>query len=819
MHISYIIHKIKKESGFCLAITIRNNEGVLSCEKRGQLDPKDRLLSEAVIKDYNAHKSLKTANCEYGFFDKLTLSEKQTSFFLTELAKAKQVSFEGKKVVIDPLSYCKLFYHISLSSEYAHIEAFIHDHTEQYPLKEIEAYVGESVVWILHKGVLKRLKQDYKWLKLALSGEPLSGKKREDLLDHYENELPIAQCVPNALFKIEKPTLHVPIPVIILKNDRGLFFDLVFEYPSKGTYCFLDSHNDYLNQADEIFWESLLVENQVKKSGREYFVSSIDQEIVFRKLIELSFVIKTLKNQKVLLLEKAAGSMDESALKAELKLELSFGDKKAALDALMESVIKKNPFVVLDSKEVGILPLNLFQELDVLCKASKKGEVLEFATHLKGDFSFKQIDITDQTLLPLDQLKFDYFSLKLLDFQKQGVAWLLNKIHKNQSVLLADDMGLGKTVQVLALVDLIKLALPLGALVLCPKSIKTQWQEAISTFLKGIDVQIQVMTFHELRATDQALKTSLVIVDEAQAIKNSQTQLFSKVCQIKAPYRLALTGTPIENSLNDVISIFQFLDSKLVEDFQGLSSVLNASKIKKRLAPFILRRTKKQVLSDLPPLFEQNIDIEMNESQNLIYSGLLESAKKNPLHAFQLLTKLRFAALDPRLIDPEIEEMSPKTWQIIEDITSIVNSSQKVIVFSQFTSYLTLLKQHLETQNIPYAYLDGQTLDRDKAIDSFKADKNVLLMSLKAGGVGLNLQMADYVLIADPWWNEAAERQAIDRAYRLGRKGSVVARRYLTINTLEKKIQELKASKWALLDELSEHTTQNSEGVLELLFS
>jgi len=209
----------------------------------------------------------------------------------------------------------------------------------------------------------------------------------------------------------------------------------------------------------------------------------------------------------------------------------------------------------------------------------------------------------------------------------------------------------------------------------------------------------------------------------------------------------------------------------------------------------------------------------MTEAQHNLYHKVIEEAKHTPIHVFSLLTKLRLIALDARLVEPDIDDMSFKTWQIIEDIASIVDSHQKVIVFSQFTSYLALLKKHLDEKNIQYAYLDGSTRDREKSLESFRQDTQVLLMSLKAGGVGLNLQMADYVLLADPWWNQASEQQAIDRAYRLGRKASVVAKRYYTLGTLEKKIEDLKHSKWALLDELSQDVEKPTLDILQLLLS
>lgn len=251
----------------------------------------------------------------------------------------------------------------------------------------------------------------------------------------------------------------------------------------------------------------------------------------------------------------------------------------------------------------------------------------------------------------------------------------------------------------------------------------------------------------------------------------------------------------------------------------GLSCDLNQNKIKRLLSPFVLRRTKADVLKDLPKLFEQTIDIEMDEKQALIYQKLIEKAKNEPTHHFSLISQLRLCALDARLVDESHDEPSSKTWQIIEDIETIVSSKQKVIVFSQFTKYLQLLKQHLNEKGLEFAYLDGQTQNRDKPLEDFKGSSSIFLMSLKAGGVGLNLQQADYVLIADPWWNQASEKQAIDRAYRLGREAPVVARRYLTLGSLESKIFELKAHKWALLEDMTSLSDKDLGELLEVIFT
>lgn len=817
MHVSYIIHKIPKDGFFSLAISIKNAEGILSAEKRGQLAPLDKKIVEALIKDFNTHKLLKSSPLEYGRFEKIPVSDKQVTFFLTELAKVKEVFFESKKIVIDALSFAKLFYEIHVLDDEVQIKPSIIDGMAQFELNQIELFLGQTTVWLLDKGVLKRLKQEFKWLKIALENKVLLDKKREDLLDHYENELPISFDVPEACFIYKKGEQICPEPLIELSNDRGLFFQLKFKYGDKGSFYFQQAPHKILNKEEESFWEKVLLDLGIKKNHTEYYVSSPDQEKLFKQLINQGFLIIHKSGKKVVITEPISSLISENEEGYEFEITISHEGQKASLEDVLSSALRKTPLVNLGKDKLGLIPLSILNDLEVLFKGQKKGEKIGFKPYLKGDFLLKSLNTADKTELDLSEVRFNHFNLKLLEFQKVGVAWLLSHIKKGFSCLLADDMGLGKTIQVLALIDLIKPLIKKGVLIICPKSIKAQWKESILKFLEGISLRIDIMSFHELRASDKPLSYSLTIVDEAQAIKNPSTLLFQKCSQIDSDYKIALSGTPVENSLKDLVTIFDFLSPDLIEEFQGMSMALSSQKINRRLAPFIKRRLKQDVLDQLPELFEQECLIDMGEKQAQIYYDLIQEAKKTPTHAFSLLTRLRLAALDERLIDPTITEMSSKTWQVLEDIAQIYESGQKVIVFSQFTSYLALIKKHLEEKGLLYAYLDGSTSNREAVIQEFFSDKNILIMSLKAGGVGLNLQVADYVLLLDPWWNEAIEKQAIDRAYRLGRQKPVVAKRYLSLGTLETKIKELKASKMALLNDLETSASLTNQDLFEFL--
>jgi superfamily II DNA or RNA helicase len=819
MKVSYIIHKLVKDDGFSLAITLKVAGIILSCDARATLEPLDKKIADHIIKDFNACKTLKQSPLEYGKFEKVPISDKQLSTLLIELAKTKEVLFETKKVVIDALGFSKLFLDLHVSPSEAVFEAFIIDGVSKYGLKEMEAFWGQDSVWILHHGVLKRLKTAGKWFKMALSQEPITGKKLQLFLDHYDNELPLDSSIPEAKFSYEEEKKFQIEPLVILKNTQGLFLELHFNYGPLGIFGFKDPKNQKQNHQDEMFWHNIICDLGVKKSGPDFYVSAHEREKIFTNLLAQGIALQAPGGKKIKLLTTSKAVLKTDEVLASLNLELNFEGTVASLEAIKEACQSQSPLIKLTGGDLGLISPSMLEDLQLSFKGHISGGALITRADYKGDFIMKSFKMQSHSHLSLENAKFHHFKLQLLEFQKLGVAWLLSCLKEGRSCLLADDMGLGKTIQTLAVIDLLRGHLSQGILLICPKSLKLQWQQAAQTHLGAEASHLIIKTFHEVRALPPLEPFSLCVIDEAQNIKNPKTQLFQKISQIQAPLKLALTGTPVENSLNDLLSIFAFLNPELIAEFsQGVSSV-NQNKFKKRLAPFILRRTKQEVLLELPELFEQTCYVDMDELQASSYISMIENAKKEPVHSLALLTRLRLAALDPRLIDNSITQMSSKTWQILEDIQTIVQSGQKVILFSQFTSYLALVKAHLEEMKLSYSYLDGSVKDRDKPLSEFKSSVPILLMSLKAGGVGLNLQEADYVLLADPWWNEAAEKQAIDRAYRLGRDRAVVARRYVTAGTLETKLEELKAYKWALLDEITSKPHHELEGVFKIIFS
>ena len=436
----------------------------------------------------------------------------------------------------------------------------------------------------------------------------------------------------------------------------------------------------------------------------------------------------------------------------------------------------------------------------------------------------------------------------LRDYQKEGLGWFEFLRQFQFGGCLADDMGLGKTVQVLALLEqrrLNKQGAPRASLVVAPRSLVFNWMQEAARFspqLKVLDhsgagraawtrqianFDLILTTYGTLRADAAKLKDVVfdyVILDESQAIKNATTVTAKAVRLLQGQHRLALSGTPIENHVGELWSLFEFLNPGMLGKasvFAGLASSTEVSAdtarfLGKALRPFILRRTKQQVATELPDRTEQTIYCELEGEHKAHYIQLRdhyrqallggagnEGFEKNGIQVLEALLRLRQAACHPGLLDEKrTDESSPKLDVILDQIQSVTEEGHKVLVFSQFTSFLAIVRKQLDKLGIVYEYLDGQTRNRQERVERFQNDPAcpLFLISLKAGGVGLNLTAADYVFILDPWWNPAVEAQAIDRAHRIGQQRQVFAYRLIAKDTVEEKVLELQARKRELAD-------------------
>ncbi len=457
------------------------------------------------------------------------------------------------------------------------------------------------------------------------------------------------------------------------------------------------------------------------------------------------------------------------------------------------------------------------------------------------------------------------FQGTLRSYQSEGVAWLQYLRGLGFGALLADDMGLGKTIQALAALETRR---GTGmALVVVPRSLLGNWRREAERFTPAMrvlvhhgtnrqttfeDVDLILTTYATLRndiGVFQPLEFDTCILDEAQAIKNRWTQSSRCVQSIRAKHRIALTGTPVQNHVGEIANIFDFLNPGVLSQSRSLKAVLNpkltptAGEIElfaKAVGPFVLRRLKEDVEIELPPKTVQDIWCDLDGSHHDAYRELLDEIKsgvssriaadgwgKSKMHVFEAMTRLRLCACHPGLgaLEARPDCASAKIELLLEMVAEVIESGRKALVFSQFTSLLAFVRERFEANGVAYEYLDGQTRNRDERIERFQSDPDcpVFLLSLKAGGLGLNLTAAEYVFILDPWWNPAAEQQAIDRAHRIGQEKPVFVYRIFAADTIEHRVVQLQAEKDLLVRDVLGNAASVAREIeetdLDLLFS
>ncbi|MCK4259619.1 MAG: SNF2 helicase associated domain-containing protein [Halanaerobiales bacterium] len=483
--------------------------------------------------------------------------------------------------------------------------------------------------------------------------------------------------------------------------------------------------------------------------------------------------------------------------------------------------------------------------------------------HVKGDRIYNELreDLTNQNLIQDQELP-DEIQNVLRDYQKTGYNWL-RFLHKYRfSGILADDMGLGKTVQVLTLIKGINSDKP--SLVICPRTLLYNWGEEIEKFFPSLkyiiyygnpaerkrlqeqidDYDIIITTYSIIgRDIDFLTKKSFVycILDEAQHIKNYRTKRAESVKNIRAENRLILTGTPIENSVEELWALFDFLmpgyldthssfKKKFLTPIKDHADVNVLNELKQRVAPFILRRNKAEVLTELPKKMVQVSKVSMTQLQEDTYKTILSQVRHDVLSAVQekgflrsqitvlsALTKLRQICNHPKLILQDLDEKisSGKLEALLEIVREAIASGHKMLIFSQFVKMLRIIEDEFKNAGVTYEYLDGSTKNRMERVKKFNEDPaiNAFLISLKAGGTGLNLTSADIVIHVDPWWNPMVENQATDRAYRIGQKNKVMVYKLITAGSVEEKMLRLQEKKKNIFDAVIEQNT----GALERL--
>jgi SNF2 family DNA or RNA helicase len=714
--------------------------------------------------------------------------------------------WNGKKIVVDPFTPALFLYEVD---EAFHVTGKFRWATQEAPLAACE---GVFPGIMIHHSVLRFVEADWKWVSYVY---PQPKPIDRAFLEQCQRD----STAPEIVWKRPLPD---PLPVLVLNDRTGAFANLWMDYGVLG--------RSPINEKAEAerFWEKDLLETAfIKKqvgSSRYYCpLDKVGKSLTF--LLEIGWTILDFQGKKVV----RQGAQALEAVKDQdaliLRGKVSYGEHQADLTRVLGAFNRRERFLDLSPDVVGLIEerqgwVDLSQEeMDgsgIKVRRAHFG-LLEEMVRLPEGY---QLSEWRQTL-PAPSFRGTLYS-----YQQQGVDWLSYLYCSGFHGVLADEMGLGKTVQLLAFFSTLVLQQPI--LIVMPRSLLFNWKREFDRFLPEWEVYVHsgsgrlqnlegkrvILTSYAVLRQDRMLfesgQYSCVVLDEAQAIKNSDSLTAQIACRLNSRFRLAVTGTPVENRWEDLWSLFHFAMPELLGEKKE-SPLLE--RVRKKIRPFTLRRMKRDVDLNLPPKLEQAVWVDLDEGQREYYDQFLARAKgglmqkvahdgaaKHRMEILEAILRLRQICCCPQLVSGEAPEESGKLERLMADLEEAVLGQHKVLVYSQFTAMLRLIEKRVREKGWGYAYLDGQTENREKEVEQFQNDPDTLvfLISLKAGGVGLNLTAADYVFLFDPWWNEAVENQAIDRAHRVGREKPVIARRYIAVETIEEKIIKVKDHKRAL---------------------
>lgn len=520
--------------------------------------------------------------------------------------------------------------------------------------------------------------------------------------------------------------------------------------------------------------------------------------------------------------------------------------------AIIESgYIKKLERIFKQSKDKKKVKISFFDlpEIEDLLDEQLQGET--FARHRKIYEGFNG--------LAAQTLKLPKVKAELRPYQTEGIKWIKYLYDNNLGGCLADDMGLGKTIQTIAMLTLVYPKEKKPALIVMPRSLLFNWQNELKRFAPKLTVytyygndrnmeealkqQVILTTYAIVRNDVETFRKQqfhYVILDESQNIKNVSAQTTQAVLLLNAPHRLALSGTPVENNLTELYSLYRFLNPAMfgsLEDFnsrytypiQRDNDKDTLYSLRRKIFPFMLRRLKKDVLTELPDRIDQTLYVEMEKDQARFYEQrrlyyyqqvkqtiAAEGIQKSQFVMFQALNELRrIASVPESLSDGQI--ISPKLEILSDALTEAVSNGHKVVVFFNYIAGIELMSERLDSMGIDYACMTGSTTDRKSIVERFQHNAScmVLLMTLKTGGVGLNLTAADTVFIFEPWWNKAAEEQAINRLHRFGQTAKVLSYSLITQGTIEEKIHQLQQRKAELFEGLIGSDSSSSKQLTE----
>ncbi len=759
------------------------------------------------------------------------------------LAATGHLYFKGK-----PL-YCDLFGRMDckvIVEEDLRVCGYVKNQDALVDIKKLDFLGCGPPHWYIQGSFLKLIGSEIPWnmlKKLRELNSPWSGVEIEAL---KEEGLQI-EFKGASSYKADAEL--DPVPILVLKDRTGAFADLYMCYGEGREIPYHDPRtvSEFKRKRDvEKSWEKDLLETSFiqKITGTSRYYCPLDKvpkSLAF--LLEIGWRVRDAKGNRVARQTDINLDLTESDTKISIQGKVRFDEFEADLKDIAGTFNRKERFIHLGNGVVGLMPESL-QLSSVLEEGEIVGEKLQIKKNRFGvlrELLESNLRVTcDEKIKQFNGVVHSSpgpgFKGVLRPYQQEGLNWLTFLEKHRFGGILADDMGLGKTVQVLALLSCIQSDKP--SLIVLPNSLVFNWKREVEKFLPEMKVHIHhgadrqnkldiekglILTTYTTLRNDLSLFKSkhfeCIFLDEAQTIKNAHTQIAQAVCELQGRFRLTITGTPIENHLNELWSQFRFLMPDLLGEQSTFEAEVQASssdsrylqRIRRRIKPFVLRRKKEDVAKDLPEKIEQVVWIEMPEEQRTYYDQFLASAKKGlegkgRMEILESILRLRQICCHSLLVTDELS-ISGKLEALLEDLETIFEEGKKALVYSQFTSMLSLIGKALKERQWNYTYLDGSTTNRADVVDRFQNDPQVsfFLISLKAGGIGLNLTAADYVLLYDPWWNEAAENQAINRAHRIGRCDTVIAKRYVVAESIEEKMMTLKTHKRTIIENILDH--------------
>lgn len=752
--------------------------------------------------------------------------------------------------------------------------------------------VGEGTPpWFIQGITLKLIKGAPSWRRLqSLAEAPLLLDKRShrSLLQDLEADDELFRLIllekkedlstPSSDTSLSSADPQ-PYPRLILKDRWGIGADLWMDYGEGRLIPFDDprpiirlegeSKGLRRQQETERGWEQDLLETDfVRKAmeGSHYYcpMNKVAKSLTF--LLELGWKIYDFQGKEVVRCTGTALSFEEQSHRITITGHLTYQQHRAEISQVIGTFNRREHFFSLSNDTVALIPSDA--TYDALSHLAEEGTIEGEQLFLRKNHltlldplwqearRSENLNVLRERLQHFTHIEHappsNRFNGILRPYQQKGVDWLAFLYQYGFHGILADEMGLGKTIQVIAFLSRLHSSMP--HLIVVPTSLLFNWRHELNRFLPTLSVVVYqgitlpqpleqydliLVSYAMLRRhlpTFMSLSYHTLILDESQMIKNADTQTARAVCQLQATFRLCMTGTVIENHLHELWSHFSFLMPDLLgsrnhfdqEMLNAQSDRRHLDRLKKKVAPFFLRRLKGEVAADLPPRIDQVIWIEMSETQRTTYNTLLarfkggllkkvaaDGVSKHRMEILEALLRLRQVCCHPLLVNALFEHPRPsdsaKFDRLFEDLELLQEAGQKVLIYSQFTSMLHLMRKETQTRGWKYCYLDGSTEDREQMVTCFQEDRETLFffISLKAGGVGLNLTSADHVYLYDPWWNDAVEEQAISRAHRIGRKEVVTTKRLIVAESIEEKMLTLKERKRLVIDDLL-HANENA---------